>query len=68
MAEKTKKPKKRRRKEPEQTYQHKESGVHITLYDPSGAPLHPSAREEFEELALHVCQKYDCTFMNIAVT
>ncbi len=57
-----------KRKQPKQTYQHIENAVNITLYDTTGTTINPLAKEEFEEFALHVAQKYPNLLISIAVT
>ncbi len=56
------------KKRSEQTYQHKQNAINITLYDVTGETIDPTAKQEFEDAALTIAQKHPNTLLSIATT
>jgi hypothetical protein len=55
------------KKSKEQTYQHKQNAVNITLYDLHGEALSESAKHEMENAALEVAMNHNL-LLSIATT
>ena len=57
-----------KKKSKKQTYQPKPSAICIVLYDTTGTPLDPTARQEFEDAALAVAQQHPNVLLSISDT